>query len=663
MCPGRKVVPLTLVVAPAFVMALASLAVRVTPAVAIVHPALVLDGPSNSIIDVDGAAMAADGSGGIVYRKQSEGVPHVFVVSFRNGQWGTPVQVDGEDLYGASEPAIAAGEDGRLLVVWVQARNVNYKDVPEYALMSASLQPGASGFGQAVMVDPSVGEPYTGDVSAVDPRLAMAPDGAAYVVYRTILDDCDLGDESNPARASCRPGTSEKVVAVRAARFNYLTWSSLGEINRAPQIAMLDPTAANAPSIGIALSGNGVVAWQEPDASGVARIWARRLFGAVKGNVLQASPQTVEGRQVSSTADAPAVAVGPYGGAEIAFRVLGAPGTATPASRLYVNSIFSEVDPHGSQLRGAELVSGSAVEGLGPPSDAIDANGDYRLSWTAGGVARALEGDSRAMRPAVTLGPASGPAPTAINPAGGGTSAWSAAAPAAPSIQVREDYADGAFQAAQLAGGVAGPVGSDALGGDGQGDALIGFTQGPVGDSEVLGAFAQAPPAPFVPNTPSGWLRAGTVTVTWESPFDAVAGVTYAVYVDGRLRSQGLTGLSARLSASALGDGVHRVQVLASDDAGQQTMSARNELRVDTSPPVVRLALTDRRRAVRVSVRDRVSGVVAHATWIAFGDGAHARGATRVTHIYGHAGLYRLEARVRDRAGNRATVHLQVKVA
>jgi PKD domain len=647
----------------AFVVALLTTVVGVAPAGALVHPALLLDGPSNAILDVDGVAMAPDGTGGLVYRKQVEGVPHVFVVPFGDGRWGAPIEVDREDPYGAGEPAIAAGENGRLLVVWVQARNVSSRDVTEYALVSASLQPGASGFGQAIIVDPNVGEPYTGDVSAVAPRLAMAPDGAAYVVYRAILDDCGLGDEANPARASCRPGTSDKVVAVRAARFNYLTWSSLGEINRAPQIAMLGPTAANAPSIAIALSGNGVVAWQEPDAGGVARIWVRRLFGAVRGSVLQASPQTVEGHQVSSTADAPAVAVGPFGNAEIVFRMLGAPGTTLPTSRIYVNSIFSEVDPHGSQLRGAELVPGSIGENLGPPSDAIDADGDYRLSWTAGGMARALEGTTRSMGSAFELGSASGLAPTAINPAGGGSSAWEAPASDAPYMQVREDYGHGAFQAARLAGGVAGPVAGGALAGDGEGDALIGFTQGPIGDAEVLGAFAQAPPAPFVPSAPDGWQRKGSVMVSWEQTFDAVAGVTYTVYVDGRTRVKGLTSLSTRLRTSALGDGVHRVQVLATDDTGQQTMSARSELKVDTNPPIVRLALADHRRAVRVTVLDRASGVATHATWIAFGDGSHARGRTTVRHLYGQAGLYKLEARVRDRAGNRATVHLRVRVA
>lgn len=272
-------------------------------AAAIIHPASPLDGPANDILDVDGAAMAADSSGGVVYRKQVEGVTHVFAVPFHNGAWGQPVEVDTEDAYGASQPAIAAGEGGRLLVVWVQPRNVSSKDVVEYALMSASLQPGASAFGQAIMVDPNVGEPDTGDISGVQPKLAMAPDGTAYVVYRVTADDCGIDDQGNSEEAKCRPGSTDKIVYVRAARFNYLTWSSLGTINRSTQLPMRDPSSSNAPAIGIDVNGNGVVAWQEPDVSGVARIWVRRLFGTVKGNVLEASPETVGVQPVTSDAE------------------------------------------------------------------------------------------------------------------------------------------------------------------------------------------------------------------------------------------------------------------------------------------------------------------------------------------------------------------------
>jgi hypothetical protein len=636
-----------------------------TSADAVIHSAGVLAGPAEDILGVDGTALAADGSGGVLYSEEVGGVVHLFAVPFVNGHWSSPVEVDGEDAYGASQAVIAAGDGGRLLVVWVQLRNVSPGNVDEYELMGASLQPGSGYFGQAVAVDTNVGEPDTGDVSGVDPRLAMAPDGDAYVVYRTIVDDCATGDEQNPERPKCRPGSSDEVVHVRVARFDYLTWSSLGNINRAPQLAMDKPTSENAPSIGIALNGDGVVAWQEPEAGGVARIWVRRLFGTVQGTVLQASPETIAARPVSSDADAPAVAVGPFGEARIAYRIKGAPGSAVPTTQMFVNSLASEVDPHGSQLQGAVGLAGSAQAGLGPPSDAIAQREEvFRLAWTQGGWVRALTGSATATDPTAlaTIGQGAGPAYTTINPAGGGTTAWAAAPGAAPAVELREDYPQGAYQTAQLAGQVAGPVSGLSLGGDGQGDALLGWLQGPIGDSEVLGDFIQAPPAPFFAIVPHGWVSGREATISWEAPYDAVSGLTYAVYVDGRARLTGLNGLTARLPLSGLGDGVYEVQVLATDASGQQTMSSALPLKVDVNPPIVAARLIDHSRGVRITVTDRASGVDGKATRISFGDGSHADGHASVSHVYARPGLYTITAQVRGSAGNHATVHLRVRV-
>jgi hypothetical protein len=628
---------------------------------AVIHPAGAVDGPANNILEVDGAALASDGTGGIVYRKQVGGVAHVFAVQFAGGRWGAPIEVDAEDPFGASQPAIAAGDGGRLLVVWVQPRNVNTKGVTLSELMSASLQPGASAFGQAVVVDPNVGEPYTGDVGGVEPALAMSSSsGQAYVAYRVLTNGCNQ-NAGDPANSSCVPNSPDKVLDVRVARFSYLTWGSLGAVNRAPQIAMRNPTRENAPTIGIALNGNGVVAWQEPGSDHVARIWVRRLFGAVQGNVLQASPEALGGRPVTSDADVPALADSPYGEARVAYRIQGAPGSAVPATQLYLNTIAAETAPHGAALAGAAPLP--AQGGLGPPSAAIDVKGGFRLAWTQGGAVQELAGNPRATGPPVGIGVATGQALATINPAGGGTTAWTLPPDHLPAVAVREDYARGAFQYAQVAGGIPGQVAGLALGGDEQGDALLGFTQGPPGQSEVVGDFVQAPPAPFVIEAPQGWVRARSALVNWEPAPDAVAGVTYAVYVDGRARVRGLTRLSARVGGAGLGDGVHRVQVLATDAAGQQTMSPEADLKIDANPPIVRLGRFGKGRGVRVTVRDAASGVNAHATIVSFGDGQRASRHSRSSHLYAHAGTYTITARVRDKAGNAAVVHLRVRIA
>jgi hypothetical protein len=647
--------------APMIALAAAACLLLPSAALAVIHPANVLDGPANDIVDVDGTAMAPDGSGGIVYRKDLGGVIHIFAAQFINGRWGAPVQVDTADPYGASMPAIAAGDGGRLLVVWVQARNVNSQGTTLFELVGASLQPGAGSFGQAVVIDANVGEPFTGDDSAVDPALAMNPSsGQAYVVYRVITNDCNtvIGD---PPTAACPAGNStSKLVDVRVARFNYLTWSSLGAINRAPQIPMRNPTPSNAPSIGIDLNGNGVVAWQEPGDDGVARIWVRRLFGVVLGNVLQASPETIGSRPLSSDAEAPAVAMGPYGEARIAYLIDGAPGSVVPTTRLYVNSISSELGLKAAQLTGAVSL---ADAGSGTPSVAIDSRGDYRLAFTRAGAVQELAGSDESVGSPVVVGSSEAQAaPTAISPAGGGTTAWTTAAGGASVVDVREDFARGAFQLAQLAGAIAGSVSGLACGGSGQGDALLGWMQGATGQSEVVGDFIQAPPAPFNVTVSSNWVRAASAAVAWEASPDAVAGVTYTVYVDGKARVRGLSGLATHLSSAGLGDGVHHVQVLASDNSGQQTMSSEHVLKIDANPPTVRVRVIDGQRGVRVTVRDSASGVEARKTLIAFGDDQHAKGRATVSHEYRRAGLYTIRAQVQDKVGNHATVELRVRV-
>ncbi|MCL2769086.1 MAG: PKD domain-containing protein, partial [Solirubrobacterales bacterium] len=103
-------------------------------------------------------------------------------------------------------------------------------------------------------------------------------------------------------------------------------------------------------------------------------------------------------------------------------------------------------------------------------------------------------------------------------------------------------------------------------------------------------------------------------------------------------------------------------QVLATDSAGGEMMSAGAELKVDADPPIVSLRQLDRDRGVRVTVRDRASGVDSAATRIAFGDGRRSRAHDVATHLYRRAGTYTITARVRDRAGNHATVQLRVRV-
>ena len=85
---------------------------------------------------------------------------------------------------------------------------------------------------------------------------------------------------------------------------------------------------ANAPQIAINATGAGAVVWQEPEISGIARIWARRLFGANLDYVLPASATSLDGAPIANEADAPSVAISLLGQADVAYRQASGPELA-----------------------------------------------------------------------------------------------------------------------------------------------------------------------------------------------------------------------------------------------------------------------------------------------------------------------------------------------
>src|SRR5262249_26517518 len=150
-----------------------------------------------------------------------------------------------------------------------------------------------------------------------------------------------------------------------------------------------------------------------------------------------------------------------------------------------------------------------------------------------------------------------------------------------------------------------------------QGDALIAFRQGPATQPQLMAAVAKAPPGAFLAQVPSGWIERSAASVTWTPAPEAFGGTTYRLVIDGRLGARSSTALRARIGARGLGDGVHSVQVLATDQSGQKTATPRVSLKIDANPPEVTVT-KPRRRVLRVHVFDRGSGAVARATSIAF---------------------------------------------
>jgi hypothetical protein len=620
-----------------------------------------LAGPSSRIGEFGGAAMSADGTGGIVYTEQVDGAQHVFAAQYSGNQWHAPVRVDWSVPFGATYPRIAAANGGWLVVVWVsQIATVDGRI--QQALYSSTLEPGASAFGEPFIVDPDVGEGQ-----GVSPSLAIASSGQGLVAYRAVTDNytTSLLQTTIP---QLRPG--DVLAEIRVARYDGQLWSSPVRVNRDPRLSTRPPSETNGPQAGIGRGDQAVVAWQEPESSGTARIWARRLFGSTLGLAMQVSPTSFGGQPVSADADAFALGVSEFGEAKVVSLVAGLPGTALGGPRMFSSTLPVSTSPKGSQFSSPVPIASSnamPLEDASTPSVAIDDQGHFKIAFTADGAAEVLSGsETGAPVPEVALGPTAAGAGvgavTALNPEGGGVTGWPASnAQGLLGVGVREDFPDGGSQSALLSGAVDGPVSQIGIGDSESGSALVGFREGEPGAYEMVGIPVTVPPPAFFLEVPTGWVTPVHARFAWSEAEDATGGVTYSLIVDGRVVQRGIRALSVIPDRRLLGSGVRHVQILATDASGQQTLSGEGELEVDGSPPVAKVRKRGPHEVV-VSVRDAQSGAVAKSTSISFGDGTHSRGKLTVEHTYTHPGRYLIVAQMRDKVGNQGTARLRVNI-
>src|SRR5262249_5583788 len=161
-----------------------------------------------------------------------------------------------------------------------------------------------------------------------------------------------------------------------------------------------------------------VVVWQEPGIDGVARIWARRIFGASLGNVLQVSPSEWQGHPIGVDAEAPALALDANGAARIAYRLPGGAGSPVGSARPLLNTLPSE-SRSGARLAGSVPLEGASGTTLGAPSVAIaPRDGDFAIAFAAAGQAEIAAGGESTLGAAAPLGPSDGEVLTAIGSSG-----------------------------------------------------------------------------------------------------------------------------------------------------------------------------------------------------------------------------------------------------
>lgn len=629
------------------------------PAQALITPPVTVDGPSSEILDFGGVAMAPDGSGGLVYVKTVDGVPHIFACRYVGGGWSAPIRVDWDQPFEAGQPRIAAGPGGELLAVWV-TQVATVKGQVQYGLFSARIGGGAASFGPSLLVDPNVGEGI-----GVDPSLSGTAPGQASVAYRVVT--FDFGENGFSTAVQLRPG--DVMADIRIARLAGDRWSRLGAVNRNPEASMRPPSTTNGPQVGVGVNGGAVVAWQEPDQTGAARIWMRRLFGTTPGPVLEASPASWEGAPVSGDADAFSLAVTPFNQARTAIRIA-ASGSRGPS--LLLNTLPPDYAVPAGALKGASTVFKGGEGMLGAPGVAATEEGGregaLNLVFASGTRVHQVGVDANgSLTPVIAPpGPPAKPGAEAVavlGPEGGDVLAYPARdAQDRPVIAVRQEATSGAAQTGLLAGTSGGPVGELTAGPSQSGDALIGFRQGEAGHYQVVVERISAPPASFGARAPRGWVRPARAKLRWQAAKSAVGGLVYSVLLDGRVVKGALRRRSYLPQRAQLGNGVRRVQVMATDGLGEQMISSAVKLRVDGRAPQVAVKVGRAGGLAKVRLRDPDSGLSAASTSVSFGDGARARSGSRFHHAYAHPGRYTIAVRARDRAGNRVARRFEAVV-
>lgn len=643
-----------------------SLAACLTPllgpgaARAVVSDVHLVDGPSASVLAAGDAAMSEDGTGGLVYLKEVDGRDHVFVAQFVGGAWRAPQRVDVGQGFDSSWPRIGAGDGGRLLVTWAQEFGVESD-----RMFSATMDPGASSFQAPVPVDPNVGE-----ATSTYPDLAMNRGGQAYLVYRVVTDT----SPSNPA--------GYIGADTRVARYGARLWSVLGTpIDRNVATPVREPSAENAPKVGIDIQGQGVVAWQEPDDEFVDRVWVRRLFGGSVGIPIQASPSSWEGAPLRGPADAFALDVAGFGQTAVAFRQQPGQASKLTAPRSMVNEMPDVFSESAQKFAGAQLVDGGARGGLGPPSVGVDPRGLYLSGFGENAVTLLASGDEAAPIGVARVdeGRSSIPGGPLVDLAesGAGVVAWAEQQGPTGLVVAQERRADGVEESTSLTAPKGGVVGGMVMGGSGLGDAIVAWRQGTDANSQLAAAVIDAPPDPFLVLLPNGWQRKKKVRVAWDHSPNAIGGVRYSVSVDDEPVREGLGTLSALLRADDLDNGRHKIQIFASDDLGQETGSRTGVLLVDRRAPKVKLRRKGRRLTVVVSDGSKKVGSTLRksSVKVTFGErggagssasaSARRKGkapTVRVRYTYEGSGRFRIQVRARDRAGNRTAWSKMVRV-
>ncbi len=606
----------------------AALAQSQTPTPA---PPVTLDGPSSTIVGLSGMSIARDGTGGLVYLKYVGGVQHVFVSRLVGGVFQAPEEIDAGFAGPSSQPVIAAGSGGMLVVAFINSGGL-------YVVDRANTFSGYS-------------PPLFLADGASNPAVQMSAFGKAYLAFAQVA-----GVGSN----------------VRAAYYYNGQWALVSApLNAVPSDNA--GTGTGRPEVATAGDGIATVVWGEE-----SHVFTRRVWYTSPSIVSeQADPSSVSGWSEVSASQPYAAAGGTSSYVDVVFDEQLASG-ASQQSRVLLN-----------RLRGSSFDGVVGADGLGTPGGDQATDPRVAMAEYGNGVTTSYLESSDQVYSSVlgangywdgvarvdSLPNASPPYPV---PAVVGVNTlvvgWQHdSGLLAPDIRARyftvatgygpELSLSAPGQAANAAEGLAD-------GGDVNGDVGVAWLQGSGAGSEIeVAQLYQAPEAPQ-PLHPVSYTRNNRPTLSWSVPTNSWGPFIYTVIVSGV--PVGTTTSTSLRVPSALSQGPHNWSVVARNPAGQQSSPGAARIWIDSQRPSVHVRLTGGgkpRAPLTVDVRyidrpvGRASGVT--SIIIRWGDGSNstiAVGGHTAVHVYRRAGTYVLKVIVTDRAGNRTTIVRRVKI-
>jgi hypothetical protein len=601
-----------------------------------------VDGPSPDIVGLSGVSVARDGTGGLTYVKNVGGIPRVFVSRLLGGVFRQPEQVDSTLAGASSQPVIAAGNGGVLLIAFVNGG----------VLIVVQAGSASQGF--------SAPNGLIGGAS--NPSLSLSNLGKAYLAF-TVADGA-----GSDVRAAYWAGGQW---ALEAVPLNVVPADDAGTGTGRPQVA----TAGD---------GVGIVVWGEG-----GHVMSRRVWGVSPSVVVEQADAPLPGCSELSAGDPVAGVGGDSSYVGVSFKEL-----LSCNGQRQQRVLFNRL--RGSQYDGvtpADALSSGSADGAEQPQIVMS---EYGAGWIVSTrdrsnpldvnqiFAMALSNSAASNGTGRVDSLANTGAPHAVAGTAGLYSnliAWqqTPGTSGLPEIRVRYTPARASTgPEAVVSSPQQGPVdAADGLdvAGDVNGDAVAAWVQGaPVARQIVTAQLYQAPGG-FHPVKPLAYARNPHPLLSW-SPARAPWQLTYHVIVDGVEVAQ--TAATSIRIPGGVSDGPHRWQAVAVNPAGLQSQAQAATVFVDQLAPIVKFSVLGTRRVssrlqAYISYLDApppllpatdASGVA--KVTVDWGDRTPRfkmkLGNHRAFHPYAKAGRYRVTVTVVDVAGNTTRAATVVKV-